>query len=170
MSTNLEYRAGERQKAQREKGRQRSRARDKKQRRHFFVGRTTWKFCSGGDKMRNASGHQCKVKMSGSEKKSERKKRVTKKFLEVSRCSRAKQRQRNVQKKVCCTSKVAFLLIIPIVVFHRSPALPSPLRITRFYIFCLDKLNIFESFAFNPGWIYILLLGIKWRFMWGRFL
>ena len=24
---------------------------------------------SGGDKMRNASGHQCKVKMSGSEKK-----------------------------------------------------------------------------------------------------
>ena len=34
-----------------------------------FVGRTTWKFCSGGDKMRNASGHQCKVKMNGSEKK-----------------------------------------------------------------------------------------------------
>ena len=27
------------------------------------------KFCSGGDKMRNASGHQRKVKMSGSEKK-----------------------------------------------------------------------------------------------------
>ena len=26
-------------------------------------------FCNGGDKMRNASGHQCKVKMSGSEKK-----------------------------------------------------------------------------------------------------
>ena len=79
MSTNLEYRARERQRkresrrqaseAQREKGRQRFRARDKKQRRHFFVGRTTWKFCSGGDKMRNASGHQCKEKMSGSEKK-----------------------------------------------------------------------------------------------------
>ena len=33
-------------------------------------------------------------------KKSEREKRVTKKFLEVSRCSRAKQRQRNVQKSV----------------------------------------------------------------------
>ena len=29
--------------------------RDKKQRRYFFVGRTTLKFCSGGDKMRNAS-------------------------------------------------------------------------------------------------------------------
>ena len=35
----------------------------------FFVWRTTWKLCSSGDKMRNASGHQCKVKMSGSEKK-----------------------------------------------------------------------------------------------------
>ena len=57
--------------------------------------------------MRNASGHQCKVKMSGSEKKVNENtydissiKRVTKKFLEVSRCSRAKQRQRNVQKSV----------------------------------------------------------------------
>ena len=99
--------------AQREKGRQRSRARDKKQRRHFFVGRTTWKFCSGGDKMRNASGHQCKVKMSGSEKKVNENtydissiKRVTKKFLEVSRCSRAKQRERNVQKKCAAPAKL----------------------------------------------------------------
>ena len=53
MSTNLEYRAGERPRkresrrqaseAQREKGRQswRSRARDKKQMRHFFAGNTT---------------------------------------------------------------------------------------------------------------------------------
>ena len=41
----------------------------KNRRRHLFVGRTARKFCSGGDKMRNASGHQCKVKMSGSEKK-----------------------------------------------------------------------------------------------------
>ena len=52
---------------------------------------------------------------------------VTKKFLEVSRCSRAKQWQRNVQKltkKVCCTCKVAFLLIRPIVVFSPS-SLPS---------------------------------------------
>ena len=53
---------------------------------------------------------------------------VTRKFLEVSRCSRAKQWQRNVQiKKVCC--KVAFLLIRPIVVF--SPfLLPLLLSIT----------------------------------------
>ena len=54
--------------------------------------------------MRNAIGHQCKVKMSDTEKNSNEntydissKKRVTKKFLEVSRCGRVKQRQRNVQ-------------------------------------------------------------------------
>ena len=35
----------------------------------FLVGRTTCKLCCGGDNMRNASNHQCKVKMSGSEKK-----------------------------------------------------------------------------------------------------
>ena len=50
-----------------------------------------------------------KVKMSRSEKsQQEHIKHVTRKFLEVSGCSRAKQRQRNVQKKVCCTCKVAF--------------------------------------------------------------
>ena len=65
--------------------------------------------------MRNASGHQCKVKMSGSEKKVNENtydissiKRVTKKFLEVSRCSRAKQRQRNVQKKCAARAKLLF--------------------------------------------------------------
>ena len=59
--------------------------------------------------MRNASVRQCKMKMSGSEKKVNEntfdissKKRVTKKFLEVSHCNRAKQWQRNVQKKLCC--------------------------------------------------------------------
>ena len=66
MSTNLEYRETQRKResrrqaseAQRDKERQRARARDKKnRRRHFFVGRTTRKFCSGGEKMRNASGH-----------------------------------------------------------------------------------------------------------------
>ena len=71
--------------------------------------------------------------MNGSEKKVNKNtydissiKRVTRKFLEVLRCSRAKQRLRNLQKKkcVCCTRKVAFLLIRPIVVF--SPfSLPS---------------------------------------------
>ena len=57
--------------------------------------------------MGNASSHQCKVKMSESKQKVNENsydissiKRGTKKFLEVSRCSRAKQRQRNVQKTV----------------------------------------------------------------------
>ena len=52
--------------------------------------------------MRNASGHQCKEKISGSEKKvNENTQDISsiKKFLEVPRCSRAKQRQRNVPKK-----------------------------------------------------------------------
>ena len=80
MATNLEYRAGERvrktdsrrqaSEALRGKGRLRSGTRDKKGD-TFFVGRATLKFCSGGDKMRNASGHQsnAKVKMGGSELK-----------------------------------------------------------------------------------------------------
>ena len=65
--------------------------------------------------MRNSSGHQCKVKMNGSEKKVNEKtydisclKRATKKFLEVSRCSCAKQRQRNVQKKCAARAKLLF--------------------------------------------------------------
>ena len=63
--------------------------------------------------MRNSIGHQCKVKMSGSEKKVNEKKydislikRVTEKFLEVSRCSRGKQRERNVQKKCAARAKL----------------------------------------------------------------
>ena len=50
----------------------------------------------------NASGHQCKEKMSGRQKKvNENSCDISsiKKFLGVSRCSHAKQRQRNVQKK-----------------------------------------------------------------------
>ena len=65
--------------------------------------------------MRNASGHQCKMKMSGSKKKVNEKannissiRRVTEKFLEVSRSSRAKQRQRNVQKKCAIRAKLLF--------------------------------------------------------------
>ena len=69
--------------------------------------------------MRNASGHQYKVKMSGIETEVNEntydifpQKCVTKKFLEVSRCtcSHAKQRQRNVQKNCCFSpfSGVAF--------------------------------------------------------------
>ena len=64
--------------------------------------------------MGNASGHQCNVKMSGSEKKVNEKpyissiQRLTKKFLEVSGCSRAKQRQRNIQEKSAARTKLLF--------------------------------------------------------------
>ena len=103
--------------------------------------------------MRNASGHQCKGKMSGSEK-SERErvrhflhKKVSGSFTLWSCKTTAKK----CTKKVCCTCKVAFLLIRPIVVFLRSPAFPSPLSITRFYILFEQTKNIIESFAFSPG-------------------
>ena len=92
MSTNLEYRARERQK-KRESGWQASEAQREKERRRFKK-----KNCSGGEKMRNASGHK---RMQGEKERQWKKvndntydissiKRVTKKFLEVSRCSSAK--------------------------------------------------------------------------------
>ena len=71
------------------------------------------KFYSGGNKMRNASGHQ------GENERQRKKvnkntydisfiKRVTRKFLEVLVFSRAKQRQRNVQKKCAALAKLLF--------------------------------------------------------------
>ena len=56
---------------------------------------------------------------------------------------------KGMYKKMCCTCKVGFffLLIRPIVVFHRSPALPSPLSITRDHIF-LNKFLILSRASF----------------------
>ena len=108
-----------------------------------------------------------KMKMSGSTEKKKKKKtytqkntydvfstrkRVTRNFLEFSvHIVVVQNNGKEMYKKVCCTCKVAFLLIRPIVVFHRSPALPSPLSITRFYILFEQTINIIESFAFSPG-------------------
>ena len=73
-------------------------------------------------------------------------------FLEFSRCSRAKKRQRNVQKKCAARAKLFFFVLIrAIVVFYRPLALPSPLSIARFYILFEQTINIIESFAFSPG-------------------
>ena len=96
------------------------------------------KFCRGG--MLAIT----RVKMSDNEKRVNKNtsdipsiKRATRKFLEDSRNSRAKQQQRNV-KKVCCTCKVAFLLIRSIVFFYRSRCLR---RLALYdFIFCLSKL------------------------------
>ena len=68
------------------------------------------KFCSGGLLATT------RVKMSDSEKKKVNKstydtssiKLVTRKFLDVLLCSRAKQRQRNVQKKCAARAKLLF--------------------------------------------------------------
>ena len=103
--------------------------------------------------MRNASSHQCKEKMSGSEKKVKENAFDVfsiKKFLEV-RVVVVQNNGKDMYKKGCCTCKIVFLLIRPIVVFHRSPALPSPLSTTRFYILFEQTINVIESFAFSPG-------------------
>ena len=70
-------------------------------------------------------------------------KRVTKKFLEVSRCSRAKQWQRNVQKKCAARAKMVFFCC-----FRCRLRMVS---ITRFYILFEQTVNSIESFAFSPG-------------------
>ena len=90
------------------------------------------------DKMRTASGHQYKVKMRGSDISSI--KRVPKKFLEVLRCSCAKQWQRIVQKKCAASAKLLFL-IRPIVVFHRFSSVACLRRLALHdFVFCLNEL------------------------------
>ena len=109
--------------------------------------------------MRNASGHQCKVKVSGSEKKVKENtydissiKRATKKFREVSRCSRAKQRKRNLQKKCAVRAKLLFFQLDLLLFFSVLwRCMPSPLSITRFYILFEQTISIIESFAFSPA-------------------
>ena len=79
------------------------------------------KFCSGREKVRNASGHQ------GENERQRKKvnkntydisfiKRVTRKFLEVLVLV-VQNNGKEMYKKVCCTCKVAFLLIRLIVFF-----------------------------------------------------
>ena len=47
---------------------ERARARNKKKTENNFVGRKTWKFYRGGEKMRNASGHQGEINDSEKQK------------------------------------------------------------------------------------------------------
>ena len=85
--------------------------------------------------------------MSGSEKKVNGNtydissiKRVTNTFLKVSRCNHAKQRQRNVQKKCAARAKL-FLLIRPIVIFHRFSGVAClPSLALHDFIFRLNQL------------------------------
>ena len=161
MSTNLEYREIEIQRkresrwqtsdAQLLKERQRARARDKIQL-TFFCWKNNMKIFWAVRKWEMLAATT--VKMSGSEKKKQKQvrhffiKRLTRKFMEVSRCICAKQRQRNVQNKVHFFA--AFLLLDPLLFFRRS-RLTLPLSITRFYILFEQTINIIESLAFSPG-------------------
>ena len=116
MSTNLEYRERERQR-KREKRRQASEAQREKERQknegHSLLEGQHEKFVAAVRKREILAA--TKVKMSRSEKKKNKNtydisfiKRVTRTFLELSRCSRAKQGQRNVQKKRDRRSKLLF--------------------------------------------------------------
>ena len=104
--------------------------------------------------MRNAGGHQCKEKVSGSEKKSSRE--CVRHFLHKKVSGSFQLYSCNTTTKKCtkkcaaCARKVVSLLIRPIVLFHRCPALPSPLS-TRFYILFEQTTNIIDSFDFSPG-------------------
>ena len=87
-----------------------------------------------------------KVKMSRSEKKRNKNtydisfiKRVTRTFLELSRCSRAKPGQRNVQKKRDARSKLLFCSLALLLSFQRSRYLRR--LALHDFIFCLSKLS-----------------------------
>ena len=78
--------------------------------------------------MRNASGHQRKAKMRDSEKKSERKNVYLRSFWKF-HVVVVQNNGKEMYKKSGLHVKSCFFLIRTIVVFHRSPALPSPLSI-----------------------------------------
>ena len=66
-------------------------------------------------------------------------KSVTKKFLEASRCSRAKQRQRNVQKRVLHVQS-SFLLIRDLLLFFTVLRRCLRRLALHDFIFCLNEL------------------------------
>ena len=73
--------------------------------------------------------------------------RVTKKFLRKFHVVVVQNNDKEMYKK----SELLFCYIDILLFFHRSPALPSPLSITPFYILFEQAINIIESFAFSPG-------------------
>ena len=114
------------------------------------------KFCSGGEKMRNASGHLGENERQWKKSEQEHVRHfLHKKCNEEASGSftlwSCKIWAKKCTKKVCCTCKVGFLLIRPIVVVFSPFSLPSPLSITRFYILFEQTINIIGSFAFSPG-------------------
>ena len=120
MSTNLEYRETERQRkresratGQRSSTRKGARARERdrkdKTKGDIFCWRNNMKFCSGGMLAATKGENERQLKrVNKNTSDIPFIKRVTRKFLEVSCNSRAKQRQRNVQKKCAARAKLLF--------------------------------------------------------------
>ena len=145
MSTNLEYRERER-KRKRESRQQASKAQQEKEweikdKGDIFL----LEYCSGGGKIRNASGYQGVWKWAAVKKNEQEHVRhflhewVTRKFLEVSHCSRAKQWQRNEQKSVLHVQSCFFANYTYCCFFTFLVALHD-------FIF-----SFIESFIFSPG-------------------
>ena len=88
--------------------RERARARDKIQRRPISLEEKHKNFIPAVRKRGNASGHQGENEQQRKKKMNRNTKCVTREFLEVSRCSPAKQRPRNVQKKCAARAKLFF--------------------------------------------------------------
>ena len=115
------------------------------------------KICSGGEKMRNASGHLGENERQWKKSKQEHVRQFPHKPCNQEASGRftlwsCETTAKKCTKKVCFNFKVsvAFLLIRPI--FDFSPiSLPSPLSITSFSILFERTINIIGSFAFSPG-------------------
>ena len=112
--------------------------------------------------MRNARGHnKKKMKMSGSEKKVNKKRydisskeRVTSRVSGSFTLKSCKTTAKKCTKKCAARAKLFFfgfnVNVRPIIVF--SPfSLPLPLSITRFCILFEQTMNINKNFAFSPG-------------------
>ena len=79
----------------------------KEQHENFVAAATKWKMLVATNQMQGESERQWK-KVNDKTCDISPIKSVTEKFLEVSRCSRAKQRQRNAQKKCAARAKLLF--------------------------------------------------------------
>ena len=142
MSTNLEYRERERQAKLNEK--KSDGELEREIRSHFFVGRTLW-ICSGGEEMRNATGHPGKwvalkkkwTRTSSTFPPLKCNQEVSGRFTLVS----CKLRQINVREKCAARAKFFFFCWLDLLLFfHRSCCL-CHLALLDF-IFSLSKLKI----------------------------
>ena len=158
MSTNLEYRERNREKEKvgyrsgklNEKTSDREPEQEIKTKESNFVEKTTWKFCSGCGKMRNARGHnKKKMKMSGSEKKVNKKRydisskervtsRVSGSFTLKSCKTTAKKCKKNVLHVQSCSFLALTLDLL--LFFHRSRCLRR--LALHDFVSCLSKLWI----------------------------